>query len=199
MYCGADNKRSKSSCEANMDNGEDASDVEMISGNDMHNEEGEEDLDGYTPIYQFTDEDIREMEFESEENFVAFYEMYAEYHGFAVRKDAKGCDNEGNVVRRQLVCNRKGERHRKHMLRLDRCREAKPITRTGCLARIRVTFVVAFESTHNHKLTPQRFVHFIPKYRRLSEADKALVDGLHTCLVRTCHILGFTGRSCFNF
>jgi hypothetical protein len=51
--------------------------------------------------------------------------------------------------------------------------------------------VVAFESAHNHELTPRRFVHFIPKYRQLSEADKALVDGLHTCGVITCHILGF--------
>ncbi|WJX83699.1 hypothetical protein P8452_66342 [Trifolium repens] len=70
-----------------MDNGGDANDVEINGGNDMHNEEGEEDLDGYRPIDQFTDDDIREMEFESEQQVVDFYEMYAEYHGFAVRKD----------------------------------------------------------------------------------------------------------------
>ncbi|GAU42063.1 hypothetical protein TSUD_326410 [Trifolium subterraneum] len=91
-----------------MDNDRDANDVEMNNGNDMHNEEEEEDLDDYTPIDQFTDDDIREMEFESEQKVVEFYEMYAEYHGFAVRKDFKECDIEGNIVRRQLVCNRKG-------------------------------------------------------------------------------------------
>ncbi|GAU10751.1 hypothetical protein TSUD_425830, partial [Trifolium subterraneum] len=85
------------------------------------------------------------------------------------------------------------------MLRVDKCREPRPVTRTGCRARIHVAYnietkrwrVVAFESVHNHELIPRHFVHFIPKYRRLSEADKALVDGLHTCGVRTCHILGF--------
>ncbi|KAK2403986.1 hypothetical protein QL285_053372 [Trifolium repens] len=58
------NKRSRINC-AVMDNGGDANDVEMNSGNnDMHNEEGEEELDGYTPIDQFTDDDIRETCFE---------------------------------------------------------------------------------------------------------------------------------------
>ncbi|KAK2422390.1 hypothetical protein QL285_032925 [Trifolium repens] len=151
-----------------MDNCRDANDVEMNNGNDMHNEEGEEDLDGYTPIDQFTDDDIREMEFDSEQKVVDFYEI-------------------------------RGKRHKKHMLRVDRSRVPRPITRTDCRARIHVAYnvetrhwrVVAFESAHNHELTPRRFVHFIPKYRQLSEADKALVDGLHTCVVITCHILGF--------
>ncbi|XP_045817796.1 protein FAR1-RELATED SEQUENCE 5-like isoform X4 [Trifolium pratense] len=186
-------------CEANMDNGRDADDVEMNSGNDMHDEEGEDDLDGYTPIDKFTDDDIREMEFESEQNVVDFYEMYAEYHGFAVRKDFKESDMEGNIVKRQLVCNRRGQRHKSHLLRVNRRREPRPITRTDCRARIHVAYnvetkrwrVVTFESVHNHELIPRRFVHCIPKYRRLSEADKALADGLHTCGVRTCHILGF--------
>ncbi|KAK2450662.1 hypothetical protein QL285_009774 [Trifolium repens] len=38
------NKRSRINCAA-MDNGGDANDVEMNGGNDMHNEEGEEELD----------------------------------------------------------------------------------------------------------------------------------------------------------
>ena len=37
-----------------MDNGGDANNVEMNGGNDMHNEEGEEEWDGYTTIDQFT-------------------------------------------------------------------------------------------------------------------------------------------------
>ncbi|WJX15435.1 hypothetical protein P8452_05578 [Trifolium repens] len=57
------NKRSRFNC-AVMDNGGDANDVEMNGGNDMHNEKGEEELDGYTPIDQFTDDDITETCFE---------------------------------------------------------------------------------------------------------------------------------------
>ncbi|XP_058741458.1 protein FAR1-RELATED SEQUENCE 5-like [Vicia villosa] len=182
-----------------MDNGADANDVEMNRGSYVDNEEGKEDLDDYRAMGEILDDDIREMKFESEKKACEFYETYAEYHGFAVRKDELDRDFKNNIIMRQLVCNREGKRHKKHMLRVDRHREPRPITRTGCLARLRVAYdvmtrswrVIAFESAHNHKLTPQRFVHFIPKYRRLSEADKALVDGLHTCGVRTCHILGF--------
>ncbi|XP_058763969.1 protein FAR1-RELATED SEQUENCE 5-like isoform X2 [Vicia villosa] len=182
-----------------MDNGEDADDVGRNNGSYVDNEEGKEDLDDYKDIGEISDDDIRDMKFESEKKACEFYETYAEYHGFAVRRDEIDRDFKKNIIMRQLVCNREGKRHKKHMLRVDRHRGPRPITRTGCLARLRVAYdvvtrswrVVAFESAHNHKLTPQRFVHFIPKYRRLSEADKALVDGLHTCGVRTCHILGF--------
>ncbi|WJX28278.1 hypothetical protein P8452_17021 [Trifolium repens] len=47
------NKHSRINCAA-MDNGGDANNVEMNGGNDMHNEEGEEEWDGYTTIDQFT-------------------------------------------------------------------------------------------------------------------------------------------------
>jgi hypothetical protein len=48
-----------------------------------------------------------------------------------------------------------------------------------------------FEPSHNHDLTPAHFVHLIPNYRKLSEADKKIVNGLHSQGVRTCHIMGF--------
>ncbi|XP_058726811.1 protein FAR1-RELATED SEQUENCE 5-like [Vicia villosa] len=130
-----------------MDNGEDANDVERNNGSYVDNEEQKDDLDDYKDIGEISDDDIRDMKFELEKKTCEFYETYAEYHEFAVRRDE-----------------------------IDLTRSWR---------------VIAFESAHNHKLTPQRFVHFIPKYRRLSEVDKALVDGLHTCGVRTCQILGF--------
>lgn len=51
--------------------------------------------------------------------------------------------------------------------------------------------VSVFKPSHNHELTPARFVHLIPNYRKLSEADKQVASGLHSQGVRTCHILGF--------
>jgi hypothetical protein len=53
-------------------------------------------------------------------------------------------------------------------------------------------FVVArFEEAHNHELTPARFVHLHPLFRKITEADKAQIDGLQNHGIRTCHIMGY--------
>lgn len=63
-------------------NGED-----LASGNGVFNEEGKEDMDTYKKIRELTDDDIRGLEFDSEEKATQFYEIYADCHGFVVRKD----------------------------------------------------------------------------------------------------------------
>jgi hypothetical protein len=53
-------------------------------------------------------------------------------------------------------------------------------------------YVVAiFEEAHNHELTPARFVHLHPLFRKISEADKPQIDGLQNHGIRTCHIMGY--------
>ncbi|KAJ1429363.1 Zinc finger, CCHC-type superfamily [Sesbania bispinosa] len=89
------------------------------------------------------------------------------------------------------------ERSEKHLNRTNRISEAKAITRTNCLARIRLYLdkdsskwrVGMFEPDHNHELTPSTMVHLLPKYRGLSVADKEQVNSLHLYGVRTCHIM----------
>ncbi|CAJ2644600.1 unnamed protein product [Trifolium pratense] len=51
--------------------------------------------------------------------------------------------------------------------------------------------VSAFEETHNHELTPARFVHLHPVYHKIFEVDKAQVDSLQKRGIRTCHIMGY--------
>ena len=51
--------------------------------------------------------------------------------------------------------------------------------------------MTCFEEIHNHELTPSKYVHLFPAYRRLTDADKAQVDGLRSCGIRTCHIMGY--------
>lgn len=63
-------------------NGED-----LASGNGVFNEEGKEDMDTYKKIRELTDDDIRGLEFDSEEKATQFYEIYVDCHGFVVRKD----------------------------------------------------------------------------------------------------------------
>jgi hypothetical protein len=161
-------------------------------------------MDTYKDISELTNDDIRGLEFclkkkglefDSEEQAIQFYKSFAEFHGFVIRKDDVRRDDDGNIVVHQLVCNRAGTNGKNG----DCGKVTKSTTRTDCQARLRVNLnvetgkwtVFAFDPSHNHPLTPAHYVHLIPKYRRLSESDKALVDDLHTQGVRTCHILGF--------
>jgi hypothetical protein len=48
-----------------------------------------------------------------------------------------------------------------------------------------------FEETHNHELTSSKFVHLHPVSRKISEADKAQINGLQSHGIRTCHIMGY--------
>ncbi|XP_058757154.1 putative protein FAR1-RELATED SEQUENCE 10 [Vicia villosa] len=143
-----------------------------------------EDCNGHKCLSEVTDEDIRAMEFSTEEEAIQFYITYAHFHGFAVRKDDVVRDHERKIVVRQLLCNKEGKSERKNKKNEDKYRQTM---RTGCLARFRVAYdyvrkvwrVTKFESSHNHELTPARFIHLIPNYRKLSEADKQVVNGLH--------------------
>lgn len=93
--------------------------------------------EGYKKISDLTADEIRGLEFDSENAAWEFYCSYARCHGFSVRKDDVYRDSKNNIVMRQLVCSRQGLRNKKHLLRNDRRREAKPITRTNCQARLR--------------------------------------------------------------
>ncbi|KAJ1384168.1 Zinc finger, PMZ-type [Sesbania bispinosa] len=154
--------------------------------------------EGYKRISELTDEDIRGLEFDTEEDAYDFYCEYAKFIGFSVRKGDVYRNCNGSITMRQLVCNREGERSEKHLNRTDRLREAKALTRTKCNARLRVSLdyrirkwrVGIFEPAHNHELTPASMIHLLPAYRGLSVADKAQVDGLHHYGVKTCHIMG---------
>ena len=155
--------------------------------------------ESYRRITKLTAEDIWGLEFDSEAKAIEFYHKYAQCYGFVMRRDNVGCNLKGNVNMRQLVCNTEGLRDKKHLERLDRVRDHKPISRTDCQARIRVHVdyktrkwkVIAFEEFYNHELTTPRFVHLIPAYRGMSYANKAQVNSLRSFGVRTCHIMGY--------
>ncbi|KAJ1401715.1 Zinc finger, PMZ-type [Sesbania bispinosa] len=148
-------------------------DVNNLKSPDEENAcSGEVVPDVFKSISELTDDDIRMLEFDSE---LDAYNFYCEYAKF------------------------KGEKSEKHLNRTNRIREDKAITRTNCLARLRLYLdnnnnsgkwrVGMFEPQHNHELTPANMVHLMPAYRGLSAADKAQVNSLHLYGVRTCHIM----------
>ncbi|KAJ1375732.1 FAR1 DNA-binding domain [Sesbania bispinosa] len=159
---------------------------------------GSRDDEG-SKLFDLSADEILLREFGSEQEAYDFYECYANYHGFVVRKDDVTKDIRGNVIMRQFVCNREGLRNKKHFLRVDRKREHRPLTRTRCQAKLRVHYhhnslkwkVVSFEQSHNHELAPSRYVHLHPAYRGLTDCDKAQVDRLHGHGLRGCHIMGY--------
>lgn len=136
--------------------------------------------------FELTADEIRALHFGSEVEAYDFYSKYAKSHGFAIRKDDVARNVRGKVVMRQFVCNKAELRNKKHVMRLDRKREHRPLTRTNCQARLRVHYkkktsrwiVTLFDEAHNHELTPSRYVHLFPAYRRMTDAYKAHVDSL---------------------
>ncbi|KAJ1415150.1 Zinc finger, PMZ-type [Sesbania bispinosa] len=195
-----------------------SSNHEMSSGNDIHSDEGnvsiqaEADMDEENDvmdrdvrddvsrrIIDLTSDDIRALEIASEEHAFNFYFSYAKCKGFAMRKDDVLRDKKGMVIMRQYLCSRAGMRDKKYLIRLDRKKEHRPLTRTNCQAKLRVRFdyktgkwkVVSLEESHNHDLTPAKFVPLIRNYRGLTDGDKAQVDALHSHGIRPCQIMGF--------
>ncbi|XP_015944324.1 protein FAR1-RELATED SEQUENCE 5-like [Arachis duranensis] len=75
----------------------------------------------------------------------------------------------------------------------------KPETQTGCQAKLSVYLdknennwkVRKVVTKYNHELAPVRMVHLIASHRKLNEAAKAQIDGMHAHGIATSKILGY--------
>lgn len=78
-------------------------------------------VDGhFKRITDLTADEIKALDFGSEEEAYAFYQKYAKCHGFVIRKDDMPKDGNEKLLMRQFVCNRHGLRNKKHLMRVDR-------------------------------------------------------------------------------
>ncbi|KAJ1422941.1 FAR1 DNA-binding domain [Sesbania bispinosa] len=91
-------------------------------------------------IIDLTTDDIWALEFCSENDAYNFHFSYARCHGFVVRRDDVRRDNKGMLIMWKFLCTRAGLRDKKHLIRLDRKKEHRPLTRTNCEAKLRVRF-----------------------------------------------------------
>ncbi|XP_057717760.1 protein FAR1-RELATED SEQUENCE 7-like [Arachis stenosperma] len=95
-------------------------------------------IDGFEKlITDLTIENIWGLVFDTESQVCEFYAKYVQCYGFVSQKDLKMVDANGNINTRQLLCNKSGERHWKHLKKDNRQRERRAITRVNCRARIR--------------------------------------------------------------
>ncbi|XP_058776001.1 protein FAR1-RELATED SEQUENCE 5-like [Vicia villosa] len=188
---------------------DDLAELDAVEGDDDVDDadNGDEDYSAELDAVVGNDDDVDDADNGDEDDSaeldaVVGDKRYGKCKGFSIRKSdirSKWSEDSKIIVMRQFVCNKHGLREDKHFSRLDRKRDERRITRTKCLARIclhynakKGRYVVSFfEETHNHELTPYRFMHLHPVYRQIYEVDRAQIDGLQSHGIRTCHIVGY--------
>ncbi|XP_025670923.1 protein FAR1-RELATED SEQUENCE 5-like [Arachis hypogaea] len=122
---------------------------------------------------------------------------YERVNGFGVRKGDSSKDSDGNVVGYRFFCNKEGLREIKHYNRIDRQRGHKPKTRTGCKAMLSIYLEKSEHKwkvrkvllDHNHELAPVGMSHLIRSHRKMTDAAKAHIDGMHAYGIGTSKIL----------
>ena len=126
------------------------------------------------------------MEFESEEHAYKFYNTYAGFVGFSVRKEwvNKSKKDHKTMLSRKLVCLKEGF---KIVNERDEIRARKEL-RTGCLAHMVIIrqengkyAVTSFEKEHNHDLATPRSKHKLPSQRKVyiaqaTQIEQAIID-----------------------
>uniref|UniRef100_A0A2N9F6F8 Uncharacterized protein n=1 Tax=Fagus sylvatica TaxID=28930 RepID=A0A2N9F6F8_FAGSY len=129
--------------------------------------------------------DVSRIKFKSIADGDDFYNAYAKFVGFSVRKDDVKRDKNNTVISRRWVCAKEGFRKIKHEETMDRKRDPKPMTRCGCMAAFRM--------------------------KKVGESDKAQVQALRSVGVKTSQIMdhlvhqsggyenvGFTRKDLYN-
>ncbi|XP_057453063.1 protein FAR1-RELATED SEQUENCE 5-like [Lotus japonicus] len=133
------------------------------------------------------------MEFDTEDHAYRFYNMYAGFIGFSVRKDWRNTSklDKEIVISRKYVCFKEGFKRIKD----DEGKIARKDIITGCLAHMVIGrssngkyVVTSFVKGHNHELATPRSRHKLPSQRRVSVSQAAEVEmtacsGIHQKLI----------------
>lgn len=121
-------------------------------------------------------------EFDSDEHAYRFYNKYARFLGFSVRKDwVNRSKVHGQVVSRKFTCSKEG--YRRKDKRDVNVKKHRKETRTGCLAHIIITRqpdgkyrVTHFEAQHNHDNINPNNAHLLTLQNELTAAQAAGAD-----------------------
>ncbi|XP_027158292.1 protein FAR1-RELATED SEQUENCE 5-like [Coffea eugenioides] len=85
---------------------------------------------------KLSSDEIQLLTFDSIEDAREFYLCHSKMVGFGIRERDEKKDQKGIVTYKRWVCNREGFRNSKWLNLVDRKKEAKRLTRVGCLATI---------------------------------------------------------------
>lgn len=121
------------------------------------------------------------MEFDTEDHAYRFYNMYAGFVGFSVRKDWRNkskLDKE-IVISRKFSCFKEGFKRIKD----EEGKVTRKDIRTGCLVHMVIGresngkyVVTSFVKDHNHELATPRSRHKLPSQRKVTVAQATEVE-----------------------
>ncbi|PIA43944.1 hypothetical protein AQUCO_01800179v1 [Aquilegia coerulea] len=135
---------------------------------------------------EISDEDMLRARFNTDEDAYFFYNEYAKFKGFSVRKDHKTVV-DGRTRRRRFICSCAGVRERKWTNLHKRRKKARRLTRCNCPAALNIVYddelnmwtVRGFMSQHNHVLAPSGGSHFLRSHRKVSLSNAVLAQNLY--------------------
>ncbi|WJX95405.1 hypothetical protein P8452_76729 [Trifolium repens] len=139
------------------------------------------------------------MKFDTEDHAYRFYNVYAGFAGFSIRKDWRNKSklDKKTVMSRKFVCFKEGF---KKIKEYDDKVSRKDI-RTGCLAHVVIGrelsgnyVVTSFVKDHNHELASPRSKHKLPSQRRVSAAQAAEVEMANRSGIRQKLIFEFISQ-----
>ena len=145
-------------------------------------------------------EDIILMTFSSEEQGYQFFNTYAKYHLFSIRKDKVLYDSKSNtIIQRYFVCSREGLRDEKHIGKIERERKEWAFTRCNCPAQLTIHqdqniekwFVLDLNEEYNHQLAETDEVSFLRSHRNIDHTKKIEISSLAAVDIPKNKILSF--------
>uniref|UniRef100_A0ACD5TVD1 Uncharacterized protein n=1 Tax=Avena sativa TaxID=4498 RepID=A0ACD5TVD1_AVESA len=121
------------------------------------------------------------MGFDNEDKAYEFYNRYAGYLGFSIRKSSSDKSADNITRSRTFVCSREG--FRKDKKGAKEVKRPRPETRIGCPARMTIkitsdgTYRIAeFVADHNHQPAPPSTMHMLRSQRVLTELQTTEAD-----------------------
>ncbi|OMO83860.1 hypothetical protein CCACVL1_11123 [Corchorus capsularis] len=168
------------------------------------------------PCRYFLDKDPSEMnkcymeglEFNSCDDAFKFYRTYGHIIGFSVRKGSSRRDKKTNeLVMKEFSCNKAGWRMDKWNKLENRKKEPKAVTRTGCVAHMRVRLnkrtgkweVSWFEGQHNHDLAKRKQRHLLRSNRQVTEGSIQFARAWRRTGARPCQIMSYLATEAGGF
>jgi zinc finger SWIM domain-containing protein 3 len=139
--------------------------------------------EGYVSLEELNEyNSVANQTFLSEKDFYEFYNNYAKYKGFSVRKSkVRYKTGTKEVIWRRYMCSSEGYRSVKYFERMDQKRQPRPLTRCGCTAMLDVAwsentgvwYARQFVDVHTHALAKPKHSFDLQSHRGLNDPQKA--------------------------
>ncbi|XP_058071250.1 protein FAR1-RELATED SEQUENCE 5-like [Magnolia sinica] len=139
------------------------------------------------------------MVFISENVAYDFYNEYARWCGFSIRKGStRNSMKTGETIMRSFICSKEGYRHRKHIEATDHKKRPRAMTRCDCRVKIVVHKngsdrweVKTFVEAHSHNLMSPSKVHCLRSHRHFTDSHKVVMDNMRKAGIGAAKVLNF--------